>query len=169
MYKRLKVIILSCFLGGHACAQTQDFAEAFDKVRDFFALPGNQLKLAGSFVDTPAEYGRTCEFIIDLASTESAYITLKGEYAAATVLGEGIYFNQAESSFSVTKVNDRTLLLEQELSDSPGSGLLTHMQIIKTDMGLQIDLDTTRSLWWFTDTVSKHCRIVNSNPNSASE
>lgn len=130
----------------------------FKPLRAFFSVDQDHIKLTGVFFDTPAEYGKQCELWVDFSSAAGAYISLRGEYAPKNSVGEGIYFADAE--YKLAEVNEQSIVLSQTISNGFGNDVATEIQISKQNGYWLIDLKTSRTLWWLTDTVIKHCKVA---------
>lgn len=141
--------------------------QAYAAIRDFFQLTDQTLILKGRYIETPTEYGKTCQIVIDFTQPGQEYIAVSGEYTPVTMSGDGIYFNADGGSFTYFAQQHDRLIIEQKLSDSFSTWTKTTLQLSKKVNQVEVILQQTNSFLFFTDSVEKRCSsTLNKKPES---
>jgi len=130
---------------------------AYAALRDFFKITDKPHILNGHYIETPPEYGKTCQIVIDYALPGQEYIAVIGEYTPATMSGDGIYFNANNDSFTYFAQENDSLIIEQKLSDSFSTWTKTTIRLNKNANQVDLILQLTNSFLFFTDTIQKRC------------
>lgn len=134
-------------------------SKALAAVKQFFpAAAGQRLAFKGRFVDTAADYGQTCQIVVDLSQPGREYLAVSGEYTPATKTGDGVFFAGAAGSFTGAARDGDTLKVEQTIEDSFSTWTRTTLTLSRSAYRLDVTLRQTSSFLLFTDTVEKHCR-----------
>ncbi|CCE25416.1 hypothetical protein [Methylotuvimicrobium alcaliphilum] len=156
MVKRIFIVVLAV-LTMTAYSNENLKQKAHTALSDFFQLNGKSLSFDGTYVDTPAEFGRTCRISIDFTIPGREYLTISGEYTAIGTLGDGIYFDAAPETFTRVELLNGKLIVEQKFSDSFVTGSEYLLQATQHFGQLEIKLKQMNRFLFFTDTVEKRC------------
>ncbi|WP_404358619.1 hypothetical protein [Methylotuvimicrobium sp. KM1] len=156
MVKRISIFVLAV-LTMTAYSNENLKQKAYTALRDFFQLNGKSQGFDGTYVDTPAEFGRTCRIKIDFTIPGREYFTISGEYTAVGTLGDGIYFDAAPDTFTRVEIQNGSLIVEQQFRDSFVTGSESVLQATKHSGRLEIRLKQKNRFLFFTDTVEKRC------------
>lgn len=156
MVKRISIVVLAV-LTMTAYSNENLKQKAHTALSDFFQLNGKSLSFDGAYVDTPAEFGRTCRINIDFTIPGREYLTISGEYTAVGILGDGIYFDAASDTFTKVEIKNGSLIVEQIFSDSFVTGSESVLRATKHSGRLEIRLKQKNRFLFFTDTVEKRC------------
>jgi len=135
--------------------------QSYLAIKDFFQLNNNQsLVLNGQHVSTPAEYGKTCRITIDFTQPGNEFIAISGEYTPFTKVGDGIFFNAAEDSFTDLSYQKDSLIIEQTINDSFSTWTKNTLEFHKKNQSLVVNFQQTNSFLFFTDHIKKQCIVV---------
>ncbi|HBA66327.1 MAG TPA: hypothetical protein DCZ48_09180 [Methylococcaceae bacterium] len=156
MVKRISIVVLAV-LTMTAYSNENLKQKAYTALSNFFQLNGKSLSFDGAYVDTPAEFGRTCRINIDFTIPGREYLTISGEYTAVGTLGDGIYFDAAPDTFTRVEIQNGSLIVKQQFRDSFVSGSESVLKATKHSGQLEIRLKQMNRFLFFTDTVEKRC------------
>lgn len=156
MVKLISIVVLAV-LTMTAYSNENLKQKAHTALRDFFQLNGKSLTFDGTFVDTPAEFGRACRINIDFTISGREYLAISGEYTAVGTLGDGIYFDAVPDTFTKVEIQNGSLIVEQKFSDSFVTGSESVLHATMHSGRLEIRLKQMNRFLFFTDTVEKHC------------
>lgn len=133
-------------------------SKALIAVKQFFQSADRRLEFDGRFVDTAADYGQTCKIVFDQSQSGHEYLVMSGEYTPATKSGDGVFFAEAQDSFTDVVTDGDTLSVEQTIEDSFSTWTKTTLTLSKNKYRLDVRLKQTNSFLLFTDSVEKNCR-----------
>lgn len=134
--------------------------QSYFAIKDFFQLNNQTLVLNGLHVSTPPEYGKTCRITIDFSQPGKEFLVISGEYTPYTKVGDGIFFNAAEDSFTDLSYKKDILIIEQTLNDSFSTWTKNTLEFRKNAQSLLVNFQQTNSFLFFTDSIKKQCIVV---------
>jgi hypothetical protein len=152
-------LLLFAMMNTHAINNNKQ--KALSAVEHFFSIKNQKVVLEGRYLETDPDYGRTCKIYVDFSQIGNEYLTVAGEYTPLGNIGDGIYFNEDDATFTQVEFKTDFLSLEQQFSDSFSTGMKTKVVLSKVNNTLKFSISKQTSFLLFPQTVEKNCIVEN--------
>lgn len=156
MKSALSIAVIAVMLAS-AESNNSSKKNALAAVKNFFPIAEQKKEYDGHYVDTLDAYGKNCKIMVDFSRPGHESISLRGEYTPLTSVGDGIFFNAADESFSDFVSSTNSITIEQRIRDGFSTWTETTLILSKSQHGIELRLNKTSSFLLFTDSVEKLC------------
>jgi hypothetical protein len=134
--------------------------QAYSAVKEFFQIAGQRLVFDGRYVDTLSKYGPTCRIVVDFSMPGEEYVAVSGEYTPVGTIGDGLYFDADESTFTQVEFKNESLMIEQKLQEGFSTWTKTRLTVSRHSKKLDVIVHQTSRLLLVPDTVTKRCVVL---------